>query len=192
MARPAKTKASSQNDTKRDILEQGVNDRWRLVIEAIVSGRTDEEAAKVVGVSRKTVNNWKNHNAVFQAELNRRRAELRSIMNDKLFGFIEQITVAITKAFKNPDLPPAAVIQSGLGALPKLYALVSERDIGDSDAAKILRKKQDAQACDELFHLAQPALSRREMDRQLKAAFAELNTDEGEKNKESKKASDVA
>jgi hypothetical protein len=42
----------------------------------LLAGKTDSEAAKEVGVTRQTMNGWRNHNARFVAELNRRREEV--------------------------------------------------------------------------------------------------------------------
>jgi len=45
-------------------------------IELLITGKSDREVAEVCGLSRQTVNDWKNNNARFIAELNRRRAAL--------------------------------------------------------------------------------------------------------------------
>ena len=47
-----------------------------LAIASLMSGATDQEAAKAAGVSRETANRWRNHDPFFQAELNRRQQEI--------------------------------------------------------------------------------------------------------------------
>lgn len=65
------------------------------VLNELISGKTDGEAARVAGVSRKTVNTWKHFDPVFQAELNKRNLEvwenllneLNLTVGDSLSGF---------------------------------------------------------------------------------------------------------
>lgn len=64
--------------------EQELSGRQLNAVEALVSGATDSEAAALANVSRQTVNAWKLHNPWFQAEVNRRRAELWGTSRDRL------------------------------------------------------------------------------------------------------------
>jgi hypothetical protein len=57
-----------ESHTLRDL-----TDAQRLAIDALLTGSTDQEAADAAGVTRETVNRWRNHHPEFQAELNRRR-----------------------------------------------------------------------------------------------------------------------
>ena len=50
-----------------------LNDKQLQAIDLILIGNTDDWVAKYVGVNRSTVNQWKNHNPYFKAELNRRK-----------------------------------------------------------------------------------------------------------------------
>jgi hypothetical protein len=170
-------KMARRNGTNKDILAGGGNPRWFLAIEAIISGQTDTEAAKIAGVAHSTVNRWRNSNPVFQAELNSRRNELRSALNDKLFGFVEQITAAITKALNSPDVSPAVLLQVGLNTLPKLYALVAEQHIGCTDAVEMIKKKREAEARNEWFQQASD-ITAQEISRIQNAALDELNAGE--------------
>ena len=40
-------------------------------IDLLVQGKSDRETAEAIGVSRQTVNNWRNNDTVFIAELNK-------------------------------------------------------------------------------------------------------------------------
>ena len=42
-------------------------------IDVLVQGKTDQETAQAVGVTRETVNRWRNDNPHFAAELNKQR-----------------------------------------------------------------------------------------------------------------------
>ena len=60
-----------------------LNDKQLQAIDLILIGNTDDQVAKYVGVNRSTVNQWKNHNPYFKAELNRRRKEIWEATLDK-------------------------------------------------------------------------------------------------------------
>jgi hypothetical protein len=55
-------------------------------IALILTGATDQAIADAVGVSRGTVNTWRNHNADFMAELNQRRAVIWEGHTERLRG----------------------------------------------------------------------------------------------------------
>mgnify|MGYP000896513785 FL=1 len=55
-----------------------------LAIARLLSGGTDSEAAEAAGVTRQTVNAWKNENAAFQAELFARRQAVWQAQEDRL------------------------------------------------------------------------------------------------------------
>lgn len=50
--------------------------RQALAADAVATGKTDQEAGDVSGLHRTVVNYHKNNNPVFQARVNRRRAEI--------------------------------------------------------------------------------------------------------------------
>jgi hypothetical protein len=76
----------------------------RNAIDLLVTGATDGEAAEAVGVTRQTVNTWRNHDPVFVSELNRRRLDvwgaamdkLRALLPEALKTLEEALTVAAT------------------------------------------------------------------------------------------------
>ena len=55
-----------------------------LALVRLLSGGTDSEAAEVAGVTRQTVNAWKNSDAAFQAELFARRQAVWQAQEDRL------------------------------------------------------------------------------------------------------------
>jgi hypothetical protein len=63
-------------------------------IEMLIVGKSDRETAEACGVSRQTVNEWRNNNALFLAELNSRRAALWESDIDRLRSIVgEAITI---------------------------------------------------------------------------------------------------
>lgn len=61
--------------TNPDIIGQ-LEPEQELAIASLIQGATDAEAAEAAGVTRQTVNAWRNHNPAFVAELNGRRQEV--------------------------------------------------------------------------------------------------------------------
>ena len=73
-------------------------------IDALVSGATDSETAAAVGVTRQTVNVWRNRDPAFQAELNRRRRDIWGHSTDRLRALIPQALGVLEGALAvNPD-----------------------------------------------------------------------------------------
>ena len=73
-----------------------LNDKQLKAIEHIINGLSDGEVAELVGVTRETVNTWKNQNHDFIAELNKRRNSISITIQDKQRELV-------TKAYKVLD-----------------------------------------------------------------------------------------
>jgi hypothetical protein len=82
--------------TKSDIIRQAEAQRAALAVlttlsveqqnavDLLVTGQSDAEVAAAVGVTRQTVNVWRNHHPAFQAALNARRREVWETSVDRL------------------------------------------------------------------------------------------------------------
>ena len=53
-------------------------------IDFLIKGKTDQETAEAVGVTRETVNRWRNQHPFFKAELNRKRKEIWQTAHERL------------------------------------------------------------------------------------------------------------
>ena len=53
-------------------------------IDLLVQGKSDRETAEAIGVSRQTVNNWRNNDTVFIAELNKQRKAVWGAQVDRI------------------------------------------------------------------------------------------------------------
>lgn len=69
----------------------------------LILGKTDAEVAAAVGVTRQTVNGWRNHNAEFIAALNRQRAELWEGHRDALRSLAGRAVEVLHKALDSPN-----------------------------------------------------------------------------------------
>ena len=57
-------------------------------IDLLIQGKGDREVAEAVHVSRQTVNQWQNHDAVFVAALNARRQETWGSQSERLRNLV--------------------------------------------------------------------------------------------------------
>jgi hypothetical protein len=66
-------------------------------VDLLVTGKTDEETAGAVGVTRQTVNGWRNSNPYFQVALNRRRQELWGVSVDQLRALLPRAVAVLAE-----------------------------------------------------------------------------------------------
>ena len=69
-------------------------------IDLLLEGKSDREVAEAVGVSRQTVTEWRNGNAVFAAELNQRRHEVWGGQVERLRGLVAEAVAVLEEDLK--------------------------------------------------------------------------------------------
>ncbi len=81
-------------------------------IDCLVAGKTDGETAEAVGVTRQTVNGWRNHHPEFIATLNARRLEAWGAAHARLPALLPHAFDALEAAVtgESPDWRAAARI----------------------------------------------------------------------------------
>ena len=87
-----------ENIAKQETEKQALKDQQMLAIPHILAGKSDAQVAEAVGVSRETVNRWRNHDEDFQDELSQsRRAQINarvialSSVNTKAIEVMEEL-----------------------------------------------------------------------------------------------------
>jgi hypothetical protein len=85
-------KATKPDTTRHALTIQQLN-----AIDLLATGKTDQETAEPVGVTRQTVNGWRNANPYFQAALNRRRQELWGVTVDQLRALLPRAVEVLGK-----------------------------------------------------------------------------------------------
>ena len=85
--------------------EKKLNDKKALAVELALSGMTDVEIAKKVGVTRQWVNTWRNHDSDFIYSLAQRRQALRERHQDRLNELIGQSLQIVARALKDTADP---------------------------------------------------------------------------------------
>ena len=119
----------------------------QLVINALLSGKTDQEAANAAGVSRETVNRWRNQNPFFQSEMNRRQQEVWESYKIVLQALIGDALRTISRAVK--DNPTIA-----MKLLQKCESLNEiEPPVGPTDVDDILLRMAQERAQEELTEI---------------------------------------
>ena len=93
-----------------------LSEKQHMAIDLILQGLTDREVAQRVGVTRQTVNEWRNHNARFIAELNRRRKMIHEAALNRLIGLALKALETVEKELEggNWKLAVQVLKMSGL------------------------------------------------------------------------------
>ena len=92
---------ATEADNSRQVVKLSV--KQLNAIDLIMQGKTDGEVAKAVGVSRQTVNEWRNHQAVFVAELNGRRWELWRLQRERLCNLVKRAIDVMEQDLQGDD-----------------------------------------------------------------------------------------
>jgi hypothetical protein len=107
-------------------------------VDLLAAGKTDTEAAELLSLDRTTVTKWRLYDPVFQAALNRRRAEVWSCGVDRLRSLIPKALDALADALEDRDHPHR------VKAAAELLRLVPLADgalaIGPTDADDVVRR----------------------------------------------------
>ena len=114
---------------------QGLSVKQELALELILCGINDGEIARRVGVSRQTINTWRNHNEDFRMLLAGRREAARKRHRDELSGLVSEAVRVMREAMRDDDMltrlwaVQALLRMSGLQAAVQTEKLPSREDI---------------------------------------------------------------
>lgn len=105
--------------TRRDNFRQmKLTTSQENAIDALILGATDAEAGNAAGVTRQTINNWKNHHPEFIAEMNRRRQEIWEASREHLRSLVPKalhvLDAALSSETPNSRLAIRVLELSGL------------------------------------------------------------------------------
>ena len=81
----------------------GLSDKQEMALELVMSGMTDGEVAKRVGVSRQWVNRWRNRDGDFMEALEMRRQMLREQHMKRLSQLMDQAIAILGEALEAGD-----------------------------------------------------------------------------------------
>ncbi len=111
-------KATKPDTTRHELTVVQLN-----AVDLLVIGKTDQETAEAVGVTRQTVNGWRNQNPYFQAELNRQRQVLWGGAVDQLRALLPRAVAVLAEELDGGnDRVRVAVDLLRLGGLDRTKA----------------------------------------------------------------------
>lgn len=110
--------------TKPDKIRQ-LSQEQMNAIEHLLLGKSDRAAAETVGVSRQTICEWRNHDPLFIAELNRQRSELWWESRERLKSLANRALDAVEVQLDSSD-PKASLAAAK-------YVLQGTRLLGETD-----------------------------------------------------------
>jgi len=104
--------AKSRDMPQKDVIQLPVGDPRLSVdqhkaIQLLLSGRTINETAAMIGKSRDTVSRWKNESPIFIAALNERRQELLEGIQNRLHSMVSKAVDVMEKELDNGNLKAA-------------------------------------------------------------------------------------
>jgi hypothetical protein len=117
-------------------------------VELVALGKNDTDTAKAAGVTRQTVNGWRNHDPAFIAAVNARRRELWEETHDRLRGLAVKALDVLAGAL---DADPATALPAAVQVLKalKIYGTV-DAPMGPTSALGVLADRAKANALERL------------------------------------------
>ena len=89
---------ATKPDKTRQLSQEQMN-----AIEHLLQGRSDRAVSEAVGVSRQTVWEWRNHDPLFIAELNRQRYEMWKEAHERLKSLAHEAVNVLTRGLSSQD-----------------------------------------------------------------------------------------
>ncbi len=89
--------------TKADESRHGLSVVQLNAVDLLAAGKTDQATAEAVGVTRQTVNGWRNANPWFQAALNARRQDLWGVSVDQLRALLPRAVAVLAEELEGGE-----------------------------------------------------------------------------------------
>lgn len=80
-----------------------IESKQSLALPLIIAGKSDQEVADEVGVSRQTVHNWRNKDILFQGELEEAKESLRQAQLATISKIADKAFKTVDELLDNPD-----------------------------------------------------------------------------------------
>ena len=113
-----------------------------VALEAIGSGTTVTEAARLAGVDRTTIHRWKRKDYPFQAALNRLRRDQEREVESRLGRLVHDALGTVEAAVAAGDVRAALTVLKGMGFLGGDLRLVGSEDAGVIEAERQLEASE--------------------------------------------------
>lgn len=126
-------------------------------VELIAEGHTDAEAARILKVSRQSVNTWRNHNPDFQEAVDEARREIHGKARERIEALSLKALDTIEKAVKAGSVPASLGVIRAYVSLVKpepappeqtlvkvVYEWCKDKEKAEADASTLQEKLQKA------------------------------------------------
>lgn len=110
------------------------------MIDVLLLGKSDREAAEIVGCSRWSVQQWKTAHPVFMSTLERRRAEIWGTTGERLRSLMAKAVDNLEAALASGDVKVSIELLRITGMYGGVVNVLSE-----TDPEKIIKKQAEAQ-----------------------------------------------
>jgi transposase len=90
-------------EQKEEAAKADLASKQSLAIPLIVAGRSDQQVADEIGVSRQTILNWRNNDTRFMQELQETKASLRQAQLVTLSKIVDKAFKTVEELLDNPD-----------------------------------------------------------------------------------------
>jgi hypothetical protein len=112
----------------------------RNAIDLLILGKTDQETADTVGVSRETVWSWYHEHPIFMSTLERRRAEVWGTTGERLRSLMAKAVDNLAEAVESGDVRVSIELLKVTGMYGGVVNVLSE-----TDPEKVIKAQAEAQ-----------------------------------------------
>jgi hypothetical protein len=135
-----KASANHKTPQKPTFRPKPLSIEQRNAIDLLILGKTDQETADTVGVSRETVWSWHHEHPVFMSTLELRRAEVWGTTGERLRSLMSKAVENIATAIEGGNLAASWELLKCTGMYGGVVNVLSE-----TDPEKIIKKQAEAQ-----------------------------------------------
>ena len=109
-------------------------------LDLLLVGKTDQETANTLGITRETVWSWRREHPIFMSELQKRRAEVWGSAGERLRSLMQKAIDNIAALVESGDFDASLAVLKITGLYGGVINVLSE-----TDPEKIIKKQAEAQ-----------------------------------------------
>jgi transcriptional regulator with XRE-family HTH domain len=143
----AKSSPNHPSKTQQKPTFRPLSIEQKNAIDRLITGATDAEVAAAVGVDRSTVWQWRHGHPLFQAELERARAEVYRVPQEKLRSCLMKAVSNLAAAVEKGELRASIELLKAVG----MYGDGTMNAIREQDPEQLLQQQIDEQIAREVI-----------------------------------------
>jgi hypothetical protein len=176
-----KASNSQQKSASRVFKPRPLTVEQETAIDALLTGKSDREAAEIAGCSRWAVQGWRTSNPLFMATLHQRRETLFSSAVDRLRSLLSKALDNISGAIESGDVPSSFALLKATGVhgfCPPTGEMDPQKLFDDIVLRLLAKEKIPGKLDDMLIKLNQNPVERQreeEIRNELRAEFGDAD-----------------